>query len=182
MEAEMAKKIYLIRHCQAAGQEFEARLTEEGKKQAHQLVQFLSDIKINRIITSPFKRAIDSISPLARDRELEIEIDKRLSERVLSTENLLDWQEELQMSFDDLDIAYQGGESSREAMNRGMEVINELLHDEQETILVMTHGNLMALMLKSFHPSFGYVDWKKLSNPDVYVIEAKTSTVKRIWK
>ncbi|WP_042142289.1 histidine phosphatase family protein [Paucisalibacillus sp. EB02] len=177
----MGKRIYLVRHCKAEGQNVEAKLTEEGIHQAKVLVDFFSEIKIDRMITSPFTRAIESILPLSKERGIPIEIDKRLSERILSTENLVDWQEKLKDSFDDLDICYHGGESSREAMNRGMEVIDDLIKSDQENTLITTHGNLMALLLKSVDPSFGFNEWKKLSNPDIYLLEPDISSIKRLW-
>ncbi|MEH2169479.1 MAG: hypothetical protein V7K41_23030 [Nostoc sp.] len=35
----------------------------------------------------------------------------------------------------------------------------------------MTHGNLMALILKHFDDRIGYTKWEKLSNPDVYCVQ-----------
>lgn len=180
----MGKRIYLLRHCQASGQEISAPLTDEGKKQAFELVNFFKTRELDCIISSPFRRAIESVELLAKEKNMEIEIDQRLSERVLSAEPLIDWQEKLQASFDDLDTIFSGGESSRQAMERGKSVLKELQHGKRRHILIATHGNLMALIIKSFLPSFGYEDWKNLSNPDIYQIDFQHSeyTIKRIWK
>ena len=48
------KHIYWVRHCKAEGQPPEAPLTEEGKKQAEDLVDFLCNCGIERIVSSPF--------------------------------------------------------------------------------------------------------------------------------
>lgn len=53
------KTIFLVRHCKAAGQAPEARLTDEGQKQAEQLVYFFKDEDIEAIYSSPFVRALD---------------------------------------------------------------------------------------------------------------------------
>ncbi|MFZ7946018.1 histidine phosphatase family protein [Neobacillus sp. 19] len=58
-----------MRHCEAAGQPPEAQLTDRGLKQAIGLCEFFSNIKIDRIISSPYKRAIESIQPLAKRLE-----------------------------------------------------------------------------------------------------------------
>ena len=47
---------------------------------------------------------------------LEVEIDERLSERMLSSVSLSDWLEKLEATFYDLDLKFEGGESSKEAM------------------------------------------------------------------
>lgn len=179
----MGKRIYLVRHCQAEGQEFDAPLTETGKKQAEKLAKFFSTIDLDSVISSPYHRAIQSVTPLTRQKELELKLDDRLSERVLSAINLDDWQEKLETSFQDLDVTYQGGESSREAMARGLHVLEEVCQGSSENILIATHGNLMALMISHFSPGFGFDGWKTLQNPDVYLIEidSKKSTVDHLW-
>ncbi|MFS0674770.1 histidine phosphatase family protein [Ornithinibacillus sp. 179-J 7C1 HS] len=178
----MGKKIYVVRHCQAKGQEVEAELTDEGVKQARKLVEFFSKIKVDRIISSPYRRAIDSVGPLAKEKDLSIEMDDRLSERVLSTQFFTDWREKLKATFEDLDIEYPGGESSRQAMSRGLEVIQELSEGEQ--VILATHGGLTSLILKSFQPNFRFEDWENLTNPDVYLLDYQNEDPKiiRLWK
>lgn len=177
------KKIYLIRHCEAKGQPAEAQLTERGLKQALHLAEVFSDIKIDRIISSPFKRAIQSIQPLASQINVEIEINNQLSERVLSMENLPDWIEKLRATFNEMELKFKGGESSQEAMNRIVEVVEDVFKSKANTTIIVTHGNLLALLLKHFNKDFGFDDWKNLSNPDVFLLTSETNTVtiKRVW-
>ncbi|SCM04647.1 Uncharacterized protein BC88300_04146 [Bacillus cytotoxicus] len=61
------KKLIVIRHCSATGKSRDAMLTIEGEKQASALAEFLmtSRLQIDSIISSPFKRAIQSITPFA---------------------------------------------------------------------------------------------------------------------
>lgn len=182
--SDFMKKIYLIRHCDAEGQAFEAKLTVKGIKQASELETFFVDKRVERIISSPYKRALQSIQPLSDRLNLEIELDNRLTERVLSSENLPDWYEKLQETFEDLDLKFEGGESSQEAMNRIVEVIEEVIQSTADNVVIVTHGNLMSLLLKHFHQEFGFNDWKKLSNPDIYLLKYQNNqiTFERMWK
>jgi len=43
------------------------------------------------IISSPYVRALQSIAPLAQRLNVQVQVDARLSERVLSTGNLDNW-------------------------------------------------------------------------------------------
>lgn len=162
----LEKLIYLVRHCQATGQAPEAALTEEGEKQALDLAVFFKEKDVRRIISSPYTRAVRSIAPAAKLHSLAIEVDARLAERVLSTENLPDWLEHLERSFQDMDMKLPGGESSREAAARGLEV----LHGAPSGSVLVTHGNLMALLLAHVDAGFGFGGWQALSNPDIYEI------------
>ena len=172
-------KLYLIRHCQAEGQEPEAQLTADGHEQAEKLALFLEKYNINRIISSPFTRTIQTITPFAHNHNLEIEVDERLKERVLSSENLSDWFEKLKQTFEDEDIKFTGGESTKEATERIVSFVTELSQIQSDHVAIITHGNLSALLLNHMSQDFGFDQWLKLSNPDVYVIE--NDTYKRIW-
>jgi 2,3-bisphosphoglycerate-dependent phosphoglycerate mutase len=180
------KHIYLIRHCKATGQEPNARLTIEGQEQADRLAEFLAERKIDYIVSSPYERAVSTIQPLARKLRLTIHKDDRLCERVLSATALDDWMEKLRASFVDPDMKLPGGESSREAMARGVRVIEQLFVRPEKNIAVVTHGNLMTLMLKYYDASYGFDEWRRLTNPDVYEMVMKDNGEKpeihRIWK
>jgi len=73
------KKIYVIRHCEAKGQPSGSPLTDKGLLQAKYLVDFFRHTKIDRMIASPFLRAIQSVQPLSEEREISIEDWKNLS-------------------------------------------------------------------------------------------------------
>jgi 2,3-bisphosphoglycerate-dependent phosphoglycerate mutase len=164
----MSKNIYIIRHCEAKGQPPESSLTEKGQKQAQELARYFSNTHIDRIISSPFLRAIQTIEPLGKKRGIKIEKDERLAERTLSSGDLPDWLEKLEATYEDLDLKFEGGESSREAMDRIVQVVEEAYETEADNIVIVTHGNIMSLLIRYYQPSFGFEDWKNLGNPDVY--------------
>jgi 2,3-bisphosphoglycerate-dependent phosphoglycerate mutase len=162
------KTLYVVRHCKAEGQEAAAPLTPEGVVQADGLAESLATTDIERIISSPYVRATQSIAPLARRLGLAVELDTRLVERALCSGSRPDWQERLCASFADLDLSFEGGESSREAMQRAVAVVTDIQRHAAQRTLLVTHGNLMVLLLKHFDDSIGFAEWCALSNPDVY--------------
>lgn len=184
MRGTFVKKLYIIRHCQAAGQEADAKLTELGEQQALELARFFNDVLIDRIISSPYSRAVETIQPLAVQKQTPIKTDNRLKERVLSTSHLPDWMEKLEATFHDSTLKYENGESSDEAARRILNVVDEVLESEAETVILVTHGNLMSLLLREYIRDFGFHEWKQLSNPDVYVVEMGEGKTQcgRVWK
>lgn len=175
----MYKTVYLVKHCQATGQEPQAELTEEGKEQAIELMRFFEKLNIKHIISSPFTRTIQSIQPTADSLGLQVEIDGRLAEHKLISKNLKDWLERLEESVRDKDLKMAGGESSREVAKRGMEVLEAATDG---TVLV-THRNTMGLILMQIDGMQGLKEWTGFSRPDVYEVTVKKDTyyVKRIW-
>jgi 2,3-bisphosphoglycerate-dependent phosphoglycerate mutase len=176
--------VYLVRHCRPEGQAPEAPLTAEGRGQAEALADFLEGAGIERIVSSPFARALQSIAPLARRLGIEVEVDARLCERVLSTAPRPDWRERLRESFEDLDLCLEGGESSRAAMARAVAVVDELRQRSARTTAIVSHGNLLTLLLRHFDERFGFDAWQRLTNPDVFRVSLseRTALVDRIWR
>ncbi|MFF2753582.1 histidine phosphatase family protein [Psychrobacillus sp. NPDC058041] len=180
----MKKHIYIIRHCQAEGQEANASLTERGYNQAVLLAEFLSNIKADRIISSPFLRALESIEPFAKSKSVDVQIDDRLAERVLSSLSMPDWLDKLNETFSNMELKLKGGESSVEAQKRILEVINEILTSDLENTIIVTHGNIMSLLLKYYDNNFGFELWKSLRNPDVFLLQFTNNTcsIERVWE
>ena len=179
---EKGKILYLVRHCEAKGQAPHAKLTAKGKVQAEKLASFFDEIEVDRIISSPFVRARSTAVPIAESKGLHIEQNRDLTERVLSSQDEEDWMEKLKDTFSDVHIKYNGGESSIEAMTRAYKVVKELKNDSRTVIV--THGNLMTLLLRCFDKRFGFEEWKALTNPDVFRICESNGhvSVDRVWK
>jgi len=177
-------QIYVIRHCKATGQSEDAPLTDQGFEQAEALAHFLLKTGIELVVCSPYLRAQQSIEPYVHRNNIPIILDSRLSERVLSTSNLDNWFECLQRTFDDFDLSFDGGESSRQAMERAIEVVKKFESTESKCIAMVTHGNLMTLLLRHFDTRFGFNEWAKFTNPDVFLIDVgeNKSTVERVWR
>lgn len=173
----MNQVLYIVRHCQATGQDPNAPLTELGQQQAISLADWLGETQIERIISSPFVRAYQSIVPLAERLGLAVEFDERLIERVLSPIPLNNWQDKLAETFVNLDLSFSGGESSRTAMIRGVAIVNEVMEQAANPVAIVTHGNLMTLILKFFNEQIGYAEWVNLQNPDVYCVRFRNGDV-----
>ncbi|MCZ0701914.1 2,3-bisphosphoglycerate-dependent phosphoglycerate mutase [Natronobacillus azotifigens] len=180
------KELILIRHCQAEGQHKDSPLTNNGVNQARRLAEFLSkkNIKLDRILSSPYMGAVETIKPYADKNHLKVEIDPRLQERILSEEPIDDWFDVLETSFLDMDYRLPGGESSNEAGKRGLQVIDEVLKDPScQKIALITHGNLLTLILAHFSEGFGFSQWRMLKNPDVFLIQNQENSysLEHIW-
>ncbi|QJC50790.1 histidine phosphatase family protein [Paenibacillus albicereus] len=179
----MDKTIYLIRHARASGQEPQAELTAEGREQAERLAAFLAGFGIERVISSPYVRALETIAPFAAAAGLSVEADARLAERVLSAAPLPDWEERLRDSFLDPELRLEGGESGSEALERGRAAIAELERSVHKAGAAVSHGNLLALLVGAFDPSFGFDGWRAMRNPDVFelAIGKGGAWIRPIW-
>jgi broad specificity phosphatase PhoE len=76
---------YLIRHAQADYFQNEQRpLSEKGQADAERVAGLLGSYAITQIYSSPYQRAVQTVSPLAKKLNLEIVIEPDLRERCLA--------------------------------------------------------------------------------------------------
>jgi 2,3-bisphosphoglycerate-dependent phosphoglycerate mutase len=162
--------VYLVRHCQASGQAPDAPLTDLGHEQAVQLAETLVGLNIQRIVSSPYARACQTIAPLAERLGLPVETDARLVERVLAAEALSDWPERIRASFDDLELALPGGESTAAAAQRARQALDTIVSQRRLPAVVVAHGNLLAALLNHLDGRPGFETWGSLTNPDVFAV------------
>jgi 8-oxo-(d)GTP phosphatase len=60
------------------GDDRERPVDEQGRREAQALVDALADEQLDRIVSSPHARCVQTVEPLAKARGLEIELDDRL--------------------------------------------------------------------------------------------------------
>lgn len=170
--------IYLLRHCKAIGQDDAAKLTSEGLEAAKNIVPVLGELNIQEIHCSTMTRAIETVRPFANEYNLSINVTEVLKERILSNNPLDDWKKVLEASFLDFDYKLENAESSYEALDRILNLVNNLDHDKKH--LIVSHGNLLSLLINKFDKQFGFVESLNMKNPDLYQLDLINQTVKQV--
>lgn len=163
-------RLVLIRHCQSSGQHPESPLTDAGAEAAEALAERLTALAPDAVYASPFVRAQATVRPFAARAGLVVRIDHRLQERRLSHQDLHDWQDHVRRSFTEPDYSAPGGESLRQTQARGLAALAGIADANHRLPIVASHGNLIAALLKSMEPAFGFEDWRALRNPDLFEV------------
>jgi len=168
--------VYLLRHAQSLPDQEVAEpewpLSDTGVEQALALVEPLNKLEIDRIFTSPFRRAIATISPYCSGNDLAFEINEDLRERKLKEQSMLDdWQDLIERAWDDFDYALLNCESGYSCQNRISNCISSLVTTHPgDTLLISSHGNAISLYLNKLDSAFGYAGWQSMKNPDLFRI------------
>ena len=173
-----ALEIILVRHATpippgSAGWEErddERPLTIEGLRQADELALELDPYGLSAVYSSPFPRSVQTVSPTARRRLLEVQLIDDLRERQLHAGLHADWRERLARSWLEPDFAEDGGESGSAARLRGLRALDLLRarHAEGGRLLVGSHGNLISLILQAFEPAVDHAFHQAMPMPAVY--------------
>jgi 2,3-bisphosphoglycerate-dependent phosphoglycerate mutase len=162
--------LLLIRHCQAAGQDPDAPLTAQGCTDAVVLARALAGLEVDALYVSPFERARATVAPFAAHAGLVLMVDARLAEQRLQGTPSADWMEHLRRSFEDDAYRAPGGETTAEARDRGLQALAGIAARRHACPAAVTHGKLLATLLRSMNPAFGFDDWRALDNPDLFEV------------
>jgi 2,3-bisphosphoglycerate-dependent phosphoglycerate mutase len=178
---------YLIRHAHADWTPDENRpLSASGEREAVRVAEVLSQYPIDAIYSSPYRRAIQTVEPLAARLDIPVQITPELRERELGYSVTGDFYNAVQSTWCDPTFTYPGGESNAAAQQRGVSLINQLQQQYPgANIALSTHGNLMALLMKHFNPEIDFSFWQSLTMPDVYNLDIQqdgSAQMDRLWR
>ena len=174
------KNLYLIRHGKASmdGSDRERVLDSDGIIQASSLCEKIKrqfENKKIRIISSPFKRAIQTIEKLSLDMNINIEKSDSLEEINIGKDESLSKHQIIEKMWSDQNFKVKNGSSQSEhikLIKENMQMILEDFYSKDYNLILVSHGNSIGIILKYFlDTSFTFNDWKKISMPDMYCLE-----------
>ncbi|TXR59814.1 histidine phosphatase family protein [Bacillus sp. AY18-3] len=163
--------IYFVRHAHSTytKEERERPLSEKGLLDTQHVTRLLKDKHIDVVISSPYKRAMQTVQGIANTYNLSIQLEEDLRERLLSKEPVQDFHDALQKVWEDWTFAYEGGESNDVAQRRAVICMQSILKKYKgKNIVIGTHGNIMVLLMNYFDSKYDFQFWKTLHMPDVY--------------
>ncbi len=156
----MNTTLYFVRHAESDHTVRDAKtrpLTEKGLKDAEKLTEFFKDTPVARIFSSPYLRAVQTVAPLSRTRNLPFETDNRMREwmggRPFPHEI---FENRMREMFEDETSTNGGAESLKALKKRTQEFIMHLLtRFPGETIVIGTHALAMTAAVKNYDPEIG---------------------------
>lgn len=161
----METKIWFVRHAkpdQHIREDALRPLTEQGRRDALRLVELFSCETIDRILTSPLPRAVETVRPLAEARGLEIQTEDAFRERVVGMW-VEDFHEYARRQWADFDFRLEGGESLREVQSRNLAALERILDKHPgHSIVIGAHGTALSTVLHHYLPNFGYTGFLRI--------------------
>ena len=128
------------------------RLTDRGHAQAAQAARNLGELGIDRLWSSPLRRARETAEPIAAELGLEVEIHDELrelreaeghGELTGEEQRLRRWSAWMADHPDDPGFAPPGGESFAAMLERVERLKRELLAEPEGRVLAVSHGILL---------------------------------------
>jgi 2,3-bisphosphoglycerate-dependent phosphoglycerate mutase len=183
----MSTNLYFVRHAHSfyTPDELARPLSERGVQDARNVTELLIKGNIDLVISSPYRRANQTVEGIAKHINKEIIIEEDLKERLLSNKPVADFDAAITKVWGDYDFSLEGGESNSTAQKRGVAVIHKIIEKYKgKNIAIGTHGNIMVLTMNYFDQKYNFPFWQQLDMPDIYKLTFDDHTlleVNRIW-
>ncbi|WP_438834805.1 histidine phosphatase family protein [Streptococcus pluranimalium] len=161
----MKQTIYLIRHAEPNvnnHNDDERELTTKGLQDCQLLLDYFKDISIDRIYSSPFKRTLQTIDELAKEKNLPIQIKENFRERKIDDVWIDDFNTFSQRQWQDFNYKLAKGESLQEVQDRNIQQLQEILKEQETSIIISSHGTAISTILNYYDHQFAFDNFQAI--------------------
>lgn len=167
--------VYFVRHAQPNYENHNDKLrelTSKGLEDRKHVTEYLESKHIDIVISSPYKRSIDTVKDFADRHDLSISLMKDFRERAVGTEWIEDFNTFARRQWDDFSFKLDGGESLAEVQMRNIKALQTVLTaNGGKNIVIGTHGTALSTIIHYYAPSFGYNDFMNIKNRMPWIVK-----------
>ena len=164
--------IYFIRHAESDRLVRDGRirpLTEKGLADRKLVTEYLQDKNIDVVLSSPFKRAIDTIADFTEKNGFEIELVEDFREQRSGRDLLHDssgnpFPDFLERQWNDFYYRFSDGETLNELQERNISALNEVLFKyKNKNIVIGTHAMALSTIINYYDKTYDFEEFLKMN-------------------
>ncbi|USZ70574.1 histidine phosphatase family protein [Natronosalvus halobius] len=177
-----------VRHAHSPyvpNREAERGLSKRGHRDAARVADVVArdGRPVDAVVSSPYARAVETVQPIAVAAGTDVVTDDGFRERALAGSHVEDFEAAIERVWSEPTFAWPGGESNDEAQVRGLEAVERTLERwPGDHVIVGTHGNLLALILRAYDDRYDFDFWQEITIPDVYQVTYRCGTPEQITR
>lgn len=169
-EKEMTK-VYFIRHAESDTSVRDGRirpLTNKGLTKRILVTEFLRDKNIEAVLSSPFKRAVDTVSDFAEKNDFKIKIVEDFREQKSSSDMRRDnpaFRSFLERQWTDFTYTFSDGECLQEVQERNISALNSVLTEyKDKNIAIGTHATALSVIINYYDDTYGFKNFEEMED------------------
>lgn len=168
-------KVYFIRHAEpnySNHNDRERELTPKGLRDRSLVTRFLSDKGVEVVISSPYRRAIDTIDEFASAAGLSIELMEDFRERRVDSCWIEDFTAFSKQQWSDFSYKLSDGECLAEVQERNISALKTVLEKYSgKVIAIAGHGTAISTVINYFDSAFGYSEFERIKSIMPWIVE-----------
>lgn len=167
--------VYFVRHAQPnyANHDDETReLSQKGMEDRKLVTACLMDKGAAAVLSSPYKRAVDTVRPFADAAGLPVIPIPDFRERRVDSGWIEDFDGFCKRQWADFDYSLSDGETLRQTQIRNIAALEAVLESYKgKTVVIGSHGTAMSTVYHHYDPSFGYEGFRRIQNRMPWVVK-----------
>ena len=167
--------VYFVRHAEPnyANHDDEMReLSAKGLEDRKLVSEYLNNKNVDVVISSPYKRAMDTVKHFADNHHFAIEIMNDFRERKADNVWIEDFNAFCKRQWSDFSYKLSGGESLSEVQERNIRALKHVLKKYKgKTVVVGSHGTALSTIINYFDNTFGYEDFVKIQSLMPWIVK-----------
>ena len=168
-------KVYFVRHAEPNYENHDDMLRElsaRGMEDRKRVTAFLSDKQIDVVLSSPFKRAVDTVKDFADSKGLTVETANDFRERKVDSCWIKDFASFSKKQWEDFSYKLSDGECLKEVQERNINALIDVLRRYAgKNIVIGSHGTALSTVFNYYDHSFGYEDFDKIRFVMPWIVE-----------
>lgn len=158
--------LYFVRHAEPNYENHDDRsreLSEKGLSDRRLVTEYLSDKGVDAVLSSPFRRAVDTVADFARVYGHRVETVDGFRERRVDSAWIEDFDAFARRQWEDFDYKLSDGETLREVQRRNIRALDQVLaRFPGKTVVVGSHGTALCTVIQYFRKEFGFADFERV--------------------
>ncbi|MBR2409832.1 MAG: histidine phosphatase family protein [Lachnospiraceae bacterium] len=167
--------VYFIRHAEPNydnHDDMTRELSEKGLKDRSLVTAFLQDKQIDAVLSSPFKRAVDTVREFAKRKGLEIEIVEDFKERRIDNCWIEDFKGFCKKQWEDFSFKLSDGECLLEVQERNIRALKDVFKKYAgKNVVVGSHGTALSTMINYYDKTFGHAQFEEIRGLMPWVVQ-----------
>ena len=168
-------KVFFVRHAEPNYDNHDDRIRElspRGVEDRKKVTAFFADKNIDIVISSPFKRAVDTVQDFADKNGLTVEIVEDFRERKVDSGWIEDFASFSKKQWSNFSFKLSDGECLREVQDRNIAALDNVLKKYPgKNIVVGSHGTALSTIINYYDKSFGYDDFENIRFLMPWIVE-----------
>lgn len=171
----MITVVYFVRHAEPNYENHDdmtRELSAKGLKDRKLVTKFLMDKNIQIVLSSPYKRAVDTVREFAEKKEMDIDIIDGFRERKVDSLWIEDFNSFCKKQWEDFEYKLSDGECLKEVQDRNILALKNIVEKfKGKNIVVGSHGTALSTIVNYYDKKFGYSDFNEIRQLMPWVVK-----------
>ena len=167
--------VYFVRHAEPNYNNHDDRqreLSAKGMEDRKRVSAYLADKGIDAVLSSPYKRAVDTVRYFAESRKLPIRVVEDFRERKVDSGWIEDFDGFCKRQWADFSYRLTDGETLAQVQARNVTALAEVLREYAgKNIVIGSHGTALSTVIHFYDPSFGYEDFLAIKSLMPWIVK-----------